>query len=173
MRKKVLMRFFPLALCLLLLLTGCEQPGPGIGSMQVSPSQAPPSSNLPVSQKSGKTAFVFDASIIDPQNMAPTFEPGVCKVLAAFLKEADGYSGDVEITRKFPQGYDEASQKKQPDGYIVLSYKSTFSHPSPGEVRTEAKAALDTAATTLWRLYSATASKRSTLSCVTAMPVRM
>ena len=94
MRKKVLMRFFPLALCLLLLLTGCEQPGPGIGSMQVSPSQAPPSSNLPVSQKSGKTAFVFDASIIDPQNMAPTFEPGVCKVLAAFLKEADGYSGD-------------------------------------------------------------------------------
>lgn len=143
MRKKVLMRFFPLALCLLLLLTGCEQPGPGIGSMQVSPSQAPPSSNLPVSQKSGKTAFVFDASIIDPQNMAPTFEPGVCKVLAAFLKEADGYSGDVEITRKFPQGYDEASQKKQPDGYIVLSYKSTFSHPSPGEVRTEAKVALD------------------------------
>ena len=69
MRKKVLMGFFPLALCLLLLLTGCEQPGPGIGSMQVSPSQAPPSSNLPVSQKSGNTAFVFDASIIDPQNM--------------------------------------------------------------------------------------------------------
>ena len=118
MRKKVLVRFFPLAICLLLLLTGCEQPGPGTGSMQA---QAPPSSNLPVNQKPGKTALVFDVSITDPQNMAPTFEPGVCKVLAAFQKEADGYSGDVEITRKFPQGYDEASQKKQPEGYIMLS----------------------------------------------------
>lgn len=146
MRKRILPLLSILALCLLLPLTGCEQPAGDTDTAQAGFSQTPQSSvsNPPVSQKPGKKALLFDVSTADPQDMSPVFGQGDCKVLAVFERKSDGYTGEVEITRKFPQSHDEASQKQQSDGYMMISYKSVFSgKSSEAAVPAEAKAALD------------------------------
>ncbi len=137
-----------LSFCMLA-FAGCGQQGSAVpAAAQVSSAQQQQkqssAGSSPASQKSGAQALVFDTGTTDPQSMAPVFEQGTCNVLAVFTQKSGGYDGTAEITRKFPQGYDEASGKKQPDGYMMLSYKSTFFGESAGDaVPAEAKTALN------------------------------
>jgi hypothetical protein len=132
----------------MLTLVGCTQESSAASAAaqvsSVQQQQRSSAGSLPASQKSGAQSLVFDTGTADPQSMAPVFEKGTCRVLAVFTQESGEYKGTVEIARKFPQGYDEASGKKQPEGYMLLTYKSTFSGGTAEDaVPAEAKTALD------------------------------
>lgn len=108
-------------------------------SAQVSSSQTPQAPT----QEPSKKAFVFDMSVTDPMNGAPTYEQGVYKVLAVFEEAQDGYIGEVEITQKVLQSYDKTILNYQPDGYLINSFKSVYLDQPTREMPLEAKAALD------------------------------
>ncbi len=112
---------------------------------QVDSSQVPISNveNPLTNQKTGKMVLVFDTSITDSQDMSPAYVDGVCKILAVFEKDDGGYTGDIEIIRKFTQGYEERNPKNQGDGYMMISYISKIDDNKEEVIPAEAKAALE------------------------------
>lgn len=95
-------------------------------------------------QELSKRVLVFDSSLTDPQDMTPTYVNGVCKVLSVFEEDAEGYIGEVEITRRYLQGNDETLSKNQFDSYMMLSYKSKLAGQSGmDKLPAEAKNTLD------------------------------
>src|SRR5690554_1034724 len=98
-------------LLLVILLIGCSQKGTSdnhVDSKEVSFSQTSQEAQKP-SQEPTSKAFVFDMSVADPMNGAPVYEDGVYKVFAVFMESPEGYRGEVEITQKVLQAYDETS----------------------------------------------------------------
>ena len=149
-----------IVLLLVILLIGCSQKGvtdplttPGhstettkpdtqVDSEEVSSSQTSQEAQKP-GQEPATKAFVFDMSVAGPMNGAPVYEEGVYNIFAVFMESPEGYRGEVEITQKVLQAYDETSLNYQPDGYLINSFKSVFDNQSSGELPAGAKSALD------------------------------